>query len=121
MDAGRCVSYLTIELRGADSPLADDLRRGIGNRIFGCDDCLDICPYNLQAEPTNERDFQSTSLTRAPSLSIMEKMTEQTFIATFKESPLRRAKYAGLQRNLSWARDNLGTPADGVLSPSKDE
>lgn len=119
VDAGRCISYLTIELRGAEPPLADDLRRGIGNRIFGCDDCLDICPYNLQAEPTSEPDFQPTLLTRAPSLSTMMKMSEETFTAMFKESPIRRAKYIGLQRNLSWARDNAGIPADGVLPPAK--
>ena len=95
VDAGRCISYLTIELRGAEPPLADELRRGLGNRIFGCDDCLDICPYNLQAEPTSETGFQPTSLTRAPSLLTMAKMTEQTFATTFKHSPVRRAKYSG--------------------------
>ncbi|HVG01712.1 MAG TPA: tRNA epoxyqueuosine(34) reductase QueG [Nitrospira sp.] len=109
VDAGRCISYLTIELRGTEPPLADDLRRGIGNRIFGCDDCLDICPYNLQAQPTNEPGFQPTSLTRAPSLLGLTTMTEQTFAATFRQSPIRRAKYFGLQRNLSWAMDNEHT------------
>lgn len=119
VDAGRCISYLTIELRGAEPPLTDDLRRGLGNRIFGCDDCLDICPYNLQAEPTSEPGFQPTSLTRAPSLLAMTKMTEQTFATTFKQSPIRRAKYVGLQRNLSWAMDNETTSVEGVLPPSK--
>ncbi|MDP9132810.1 MAG: tRNA epoxyqueuosine(34) reductase QueG [Nitrospirota bacterium] len=112
VDAGRCISYLTIELRGAEPPLEDDLRRKVGNRIFGCDDCLDICPYNLQAEPTSEAGFQPTALTRAPSLLTMSKMTEQTFAATFKQSPIRRAKYLGLQRNLSWALANETMPDD---------
>ncbi len=112
VDAGRCISYLTIELRGVEPPLADDLRRGLGNRIFGCDDCLDICPYNLQAEPTSEPGFQPTPLTRAPSLLTMAKMNEQTFATTFRQSPIRRAKYLGLQRNLSWALANETTPAD---------
>jgi epoxyqueuosine reductase len=119
VDAGRCISYLTIELRGAEPALADDLRRGLGNRIFGCDDCLDVCPYNLQAETTSEPGFQPTTLTRAPSLLAMAKMTEQTFAATFKESPIRRAKYLGLQRNLSWAMDNETAGAKGGPSPSK--
>ena len=109
VDAGRCISYLTIELRGAEQPLGDDLRRGIGNRIFGCDDCLDICPYNLQAEPTSEPEFQPTPLTRAPSLLTLANMTEQGFSASFKRSPIRRAKYSGLQRNLSWAIENERT------------
>ncbi len=123
VDAGRCISYLTIELRGAEPPLADELRRGLGNRIFGCDDCLDICPYNLQAEPTCETGFQPTSLTRAPSLLTIAGMSEQTFAATFKRSPLRRAKYAGLQRNVSWALANESMSAAGApaVSPLKAE
>ena len=113
VDARRCISYLTIELRGSEPPISEDLRRGVGNRIFGCDDCLDICPYNLQAEPTIEPGFQPTSLTRAPSLLTLEKMDEQTFADTFKQSPVRRAKYVGLQRNLSWALANE-TPPPGA-------
>ena len=112
VDAGRCVSYLTIERRGTEPPLPEDLRRGIGNRIFGCDDCLDICPYNLQAEPTNEPGFQPTSLTKSPSLLTLADMSEQTFTTMFKQSPVRRAKYHGLQRNLSWAMDNEHTSVD---------
>lgn len=112
VDAGRCISYLTIELRGAEPPVPDDLRRGLGNRIFGCDDCLDICPYNLQAEPTSEPGFQPTALTRAPSLLQLTRMNEQAFATTFKQSPIRRAKYLGLQRNLSWALANEATSAD---------
>jgi epoxyqueuosine reductase QueG len=50
VDATRCISYLTIEFRGAREEIADDLR--YGNHIFGCDDCLDVCPFNLRAEPT---------------------------------------------------------------------
>ncbi|HET6846815.1 MAG TPA: tRNA epoxyqueuosine(34) reductase QueG [Anaerolineales bacterium] len=119
VDAGRCISYLTIELRGSEPPLAGDLRQGLGNRIFGCDDCLDICPYNLQAEPTSESGFHPTPLTRAPSLLAMARMTEQTFATTFKQSPIRRAKYLGLQRNLSWAMANEPDSAKGIFPPSK--
>lgn len=106
VDAGRCISYLTIELRGTEPPLPEDLRRGLGNRIFGCDDCLDICPYNLQAEPTDEPGFQPTTLTRAPSLLALARMNEQAFATAFKQSPIRRTKYLGFQRNLSWALAN---------------
>ena len=112
VDAGRCISYLTIELRGTEPPIAEDLRRELGNRIFGCDDCLDICPYNVQARPTTEPGFQPSPLTGAPSLLALAKMDEQTFATTFKHSPIRRAKYAGLQRNLSWALSNEPASTD---------
>ncbi len=112
VDAGRCISYLTIELRGSEPPLSEELRRGVGNRIFGCDDCLDICPYNLQAEPTTEPGFQPASLTTSPSLRTLMEMSEPTFAATFKHSPIRRAKYSGFQRNLSWALDNEAKPTE---------
>lgn len=111
VDAGRCISYLTIELRGSEPTLSEELRRGIGNRIFGCDDCLDICPYNHQAEPTSEPGFQPTPLTTSPSLRSLMDMNEATFAATFKQSPVRRAKHAGLQRNVSWALANEAAPA----------
>lgn len=117
VDAGRCISYLTIELRGSEPPLSDELRRGVGNRIFGCDDCLDICPYNLQAEPTSEPGFQPTLLTTSPSLRTLTEMKDTTFAATFKHSPIRRAKYSGLQRNLSWALSNEVKPARSHTPP----
>lgn len=117
VDAGRCISYLTIERRGSEPPLSDELRRGVGNRIFGCDDCLDICPYNLQAEPTSEPGFQPTLLTTSPSLRTFMEMNETTFAATFKHSPIRRAKYSGLQRNLSWALSNEVKPARSHTPP----
>ena len=106
VDAGRCISYLTIELRGSEPPLPEDLRRNIGNRIFGCDDCLDICPYNHQASPTTEPGFQPVRLTTAPNLQTLASMDEQTFTTTFAGSPITRAKHAGFQRNLSWALTN---------------
>ncbi len=106
VDAGRCISYLTIELRGSTPPVPEELRRGIGNRIFGCDDCLDICPYNHQATPTSEPGFQATTLSTSPSLRGLMDMNEAAFAATFKQSPIRRAKHAGLQRNVAWALAN---------------
>ncbi len=117
VDAGRCISYLTIERRGNEPPLSDELRRGVGNRIFGCDDCLDICPYNLQSESTSEPGFQPTRLTTSPSLRTFMEMNETTFAATFKHSPIRRAKHAGLQRNLSWALDNEARPTGSHTAP----
>ncbi len=110
VDAGRCISYLTIERRGNEPALPEELRRGIGNRIFGCDDCLDICPYNHQATPTSEPGFQPSPITTAPDLRDLADMDEPTFKTTFAQSPITRAKYSGFRRNLSWALSNTSTP-----------
>ncbi|GMV48709.1 MAG: tRNA epoxyqueuosine(34) reductase QueG [Nitrospira sp. NTP2] len=119
VDAGRCISYLTIELRGSDPPLPDDLRRGIGNKIFGCDDCLDVCPYNLQADPTQEPGFQPSPLTAAPSLEALAQLDEPAFAAAFRESPIRRAKHIGFQRNLAWAMANQQRRSESVASDDR--
>ena len=107
VDATRCISYLTIELRGHEGAIPDELQRRIGNRIFGCDDCLDACPFNLWARPTREPAFQPTAMTLAPHLEEWSRMDEPTFAARFKESPIRRAKQAGILRNVSIAQRNL--------------
>ncbi len=104
VDATRCISYLTIEYRGDGSDVPEDVRRAIGNRIFGCDDCLDACPYNHAAEPTSEPGFQPTPLTLAPPLSRLAEMREQEFASTFRLSPIKRTKASGLRRNAAWAQ-----------------
>jgi epoxyqueuosine reductase len=106
VDATRCISYLTIELRGNQDMIAPDLRHGMGNKIFGCDDCLDVCPFNLRAEPTNETTFQPSPITLAPSLDGLSRLDEQTFVTLFQQSPIRRAKIHGLQRNIAIAQNN---------------
>ncbi len=106
VDARRCVSYLTIELRSSEEAIPDDLAIKMGNRIFGCDDCLDICPYNIQAQPTEEPAFRATPLTLAPSLQELAELDEPSFTAMFHKSPIRRTKLAGLRRNVSIACDN---------------
>ncbi|MGH7233657.1 MAG: tRNA epoxyqueuosine(34) reductase QueG, partial [Nitrospiraceae bacterium] len=100
VDARRCVSYLTIELPRTGEPIPDELSHRIGNRIFGCDDCLDVCPYNINATPTAEEAFQPSALTLAPRLSEMADMSESAFSDTFRRSPIRRAKYTGLLANV---------------------
>ena len=106
VDANRCLSYLTIEYRGEAATIPNDLQRQFGNHIFGCDDCLDVCPFNLRAGFTRETDFTPTPLTLAPSLKELAQMDEATFRAAFQHSPIRRAKLAGLQRNAAIARAN---------------
>jgi epoxyqueuosine reductase len=106
VDARRCISYLTIELRGERDVIPDDLAAQMGNRIFGCDDCLDVCPFNLRADATNEPAFAPTPLTLAPSLDRLSQIGAEDFSTTFKESPLKRAKQSGLLRNVGIAQEN---------------
>ncbi len=106
VDARLCISYLTIELRGGREGVSDDLAAQMGNRIFGCDDCLDVCPFNLRADATNEPAFAPTPLTLAPNLQTLAQISEESFSTTFKESPLKRAKRSGLLRNVGIAQEN---------------
>ena len=107
VDATRCISYLTIELRGDETLIPHELQAGMGNKIFGCDDCLDVCPFNLRAEPTEEQAFQPSDVTLTPNLHELADMDEKTFLTTFQHSPIRRAKHQGLIRNVGIARHNL--------------
>ena len=106
IDATRCISYLTIELRDGESVITPELQRGMGNKVFGCDDCLDVCPFNLRAEPTVEPAFQPTPLTLAPRFEALIQMDEAAFAAQFRHSPLKRAKLTGLLRNVAIAQRN---------------
>ena len=109
VDATRCVSYLTIELRGDDTPISQELQSGMGNKIFGCDDCLDVCPFNLRSEPTREETFQPSSVTLSPDLNALSELDESTFSTLFQQSPIRRAKLHGLRRNVAIAQRNMNS------------
>jgi epoxyqueuosine reductase len=106
VDARRCISYLTIELHKPGDEIPAELAPRLGNRIFGCDDCLDVCPYNVHAAPTGEPDFQPTPLALAPDLERLAGMDEHAFASTFRDSPVKRSKHAGLLRNVRVARRN---------------
>jgi epoxyqueuosine reductase len=110
VDATRCISYLTIELRGDEASIPSELQVGMGNKIFGCDDCLDVCPFNLRAEPTQEHVFQPSRVALSPDLNELSRLDEPTFATVFQQSPIRRAKYQGLLRNVAIARRNLKPP-----------
>jgi epoxyqueuosine reductase len=116
VNARLCISYLTIELRGGREVIPDELAAQIGNRIFGCDDCLDVCPFNLRADATNEPAFAPTPLTLAPSLDRLAQIGEENFSNTFKESPLKRAKLSGLLRNVGIAQENRMRQKGGQAS-----
>ena len=106
VDANRCISYLTIEYRGTREEIPSGLSARMGAHIFGCDDCLDVCPFNLRAEPTKEPAFLPSPITAAPRLDELASLDEQSFAERFSESPIKRAKLQGLQRNVAIAKAN---------------
>jgi epoxyqueuosine reductase len=104
LDARRCISYLTIELKGA---MPRHLRPLVGNHIFGCDICQEVCPYNVKAEPSGEAAFEPRAGLYAPELIPLLALTEEEFRHRFKGSPLKRAKRRGFLRNVAVALGNL--------------
>lgn len=106
VDARRCISYLTIEYRGTGDTIPNELRSQMGNRIFGCDDCLDVCPFNLWAHTDAAAAFSPASVTLAPRLIDLAGLTDTSFVEQFSDSPVRRAKRDGLLRNVAIAREN---------------
>ena len=106
LDAERCISYLTIEYRGSADDLPAELRKKTGNRIFGCDDCLDICPFNVNAKATTEPGFQPSPWTLHPRLPELAKLTKDEFQSLTIGSPLRRPKHEGFIRNVQIGLDN---------------
>lgn len=116
VDARLCISYLTIELRGDRDVIPNELASQMGNHIFGCDDCLDVCPFNLRSDATSEPAFAPTPVTLAPSLQALAQISEESFAATFKGSPIKRAKRNGLLRNVGIAQENLTRQTGGRAS-----
>jgi epoxyqueuosine reductase len=104
LDARRCISYLTIELKGA---MPRHLRPLVGNHIFGCDICQEVCPYNVKAQATAEAAFGPRSGLLAPQLIPLLSLTEVEFRQRFRGSPILRAKRRGFLRNVAVALGNL--------------
>src|SRR6266403_1501751 len=109
LDARRCISYLTIELKGS-IPL--EFRPLIGDRIFGCDDCLDVCPWNRFAQVSHETAFSARASTTGMSLREYLGLTDKEFRALFRNSPIKRIKRRGFLRNVSVALGNAGDVSD---------
>ena len=108
LDSNRCIAYLTIEKRGS---IADeDLRRGIGHHVFGCDICQDVCPWNRTAPASSAAEFQPRAALVNPALDWIANISEEEFRDTFRGSPMRRAKRVGLRRNAVIAMGNSGNP-----------
>ena len=111
LDARRCIAYLTIEKRG-EIPL--EFRDAIGHQVFGCDICQDVCPWNNKAgnaPMTSAPEFQPQPMLVHPELMWLAEMSEDDFRRTFRGSPVKRTKYAGLRRNLAIAMGNSGNAA----------
>ncbi len=112
LDARRCISYLTIEYKG-HIPLA--FRRAIGNRIYGCDDCLAVCPWNKFAQVSTEMAFQPREALVAPLLSGFAALDDAGFRSLFAKSPIKRIGRDRFLRNVMIA---IGNAADERLLPS---
>jgi epoxyqueuosine reductase len=104
LDARRCISYLTIELKGW---MPRQLRPLLGNHIFGCDICQEVCPYNVKARETAEAAFGPRPGLYAPQLIPLLSMTAAEFRARFRGSPILRAKRRGFLRNVAVALGNI--------------
>jgi epoxyqueuosine reductase len=105
IDNKRCISYLTIELKGV---IPRDLRPLMGDWIFGCDICQDVCPVNLKALPGHLEEFKQRNGFSTPELVPILEMDQVTFSDRYKNSPIKRTKLVGLQRNACVALGNNG-------------
>ena len=122
LDSNRCISYLTIEKRGS---IAEELRSGMGQHVFGCDICQDVCPWNRKAPVTLAPEFEARPGLVNPALDWLAEMSAGEFRETFRGSPIRRAKHSGLRRNAAIAMGNSGNqeflPSLEKLSDDEDE
>ena len=108
LDNNKCISYLTIELRG---PIPRELRPSIGDWVFGCDICQDVCPVNRKAKAMSHIEFAPRQgIGPSPSLIELLGITEEEFKAKFRRSPVKRTKWAGMRRNAAVALGNIGDP-----------
>jgi epoxyqueuosine reductase len=116
LDAARCISYLTIEKRGG---IPEELRGAMGNHLFGCDICQDVCPWNSRERNLKESSAGPRALATAPEfvaaaelvnppLADIAGMTRENFQRRFRRSPIKRAKHSGLRRNAAVAMGNSG-------------
>lgn len=109
MDARRCISYLTIEHKG---PIPMEFRRSIGDRIYGCDECLVVCPWNRFAQISHEATFQAREAVFQMTLREFLTLDDDGFRALFRKSPIKRIKRPAFIRNVCVALGNIGTPDD---------
>ena len=114
LDARRCISYLTIEHAG---PIDEDLRSKMGNRIYGCDDCLAVCPWNKFAKTGRETKLAAREELNAPPLAELAELGETGFREKFSGSPIKRIGWIRFLRNVLYA---IGNSGDISLKPISD-
>jgi epoxyqueuosine reductase len=116
VDARRCISYLTIELQGS---IPEEFRTAIGNRIYGCDDCQQVCPWNRFANLTEEQDFIARQNLDTINLVDVFRWDEKTFLSNTEGSAIRRIGYQSWIRNIAIALGNA--PYDDLILATLDE
>jgi epoxyqueuosine reductase len=109
VDARRCISYLTIENKGA---IPEEFRAAIGDRIYGCDECLEVCPWNRFARQSKESSFTAREYVHGWALRDFLALDDARFRQLFKRSPIKRIKRRGFLRNVCVALGNVGTRED---------
>ena len=124
LDARKCISYLTIEQKGA---IPDELREGVGDRLYGCDICQDVCPWNVRfAKELKDPAFEARAAVAGKGARTLAReilgMSQEEFSAGFGGSPMKRARLRGLRRNAAVVLGNVGTAEDAdVLAAALDD
>ena len=103
IDGSKCISYFTIELK--DALIPDSMKGKFDNWMFGCDTCQDVCPWNRFSQPNREESFTINEAILKFNVKDWDELTEAGFKEAFKHSPLKRSKYAGIRRNLTFLSD----------------
>jgi epoxyqueuosine reductase len=106
LDSARCISYLTIELRG-DVP--DDHRAGVGSHVYGCDICQEVCPWNAAAPRSDDPAWQARSAWDRVDLLTLSRRSDEELMVALRGSPMKRTKVQGLRRNITLALQNAQT------------
>jgi len=109
VDGSKCISYFTIELK--DLLIPDDMKGKFDNWAFGCDTCQDVCPWNRFSSPAKEPAFTPVPAILNFSTGDWEQLTEEKFREIFRNSPIKRAKFSGLRRNLRFISSPASPPA----------
>jgi epoxyqueuosine reductase len=112
LDATRCISYLTIEKKGA---IPEPLRAPLGRHVFGCDICQDVCPWNRKRHESGEAAFEPRAGALAPRLEQLAGLDQKGFSERFRSSPVKRAKRRGLLRNVAVALGNTGDASNACV------
>lgn len=113
MDATKCISYLTIEHKG---PIAPELMQGMGRQVFGCDICQDVCPWNRKAPISADPELEPRTELVNPALEWLASLDEPSWEDIFNGSPVRRASFLGMRRNLAIAMGNAAEAGSGERS-----